>query len=124
MVWYGGELADFELRLKSRLNGEGGTNHGFQFRSRVLPDYDLCGYQVDNNLHTPWLVPLYDEYGRHTLAMRGERTTFTASGARHTLPLAGAGGEPWFRLEDGRWESGAALSGRTAGGRLVAQRAP
>src|SRR6185436_12419780 len=60
LVWNGGELADFELKLKSRLNGEGGINNGFQFRSRLLPDNDVCGYQMDNNLKTPWLARLYD----------------------------------------------------------------
>ena len=44
LVWRGGELADFELKLKSRVNGEGGINNGFQFRSRLLPDHDVCGY--------------------------------------------------------------------------------
>src|SRR5687768_408147 len=61
LVWQGGpgapggQLADFELVLKSRVRGEGGINNGFQFRSRVLPDGDVAGYQVDNNLQTPWL---------------------------------------------------------------------
>jgi len=100
LVWKGGELADFELKLKSRLNGEGGINNGFQFRSRLLPDHDICGYQVDNNLQTPWLVRLYDEYGRHTLAMRGERTLFDATGTRTTTKIDEAGGTAWFRLEE------------------------
>lgn len=100
LVWQGGELADFELKLSSRLNGEGGINNGFQFRSRLLPDHDICGYQVDNNLLTPWLVRLYDEYGRHTLAMRGERTRFDAAGQRTTTRIEAAGGAAWFRLED------------------------
>lgn len=100
LVWSGGELADFELKMRVRLRGEGGINNGFQFRSRLLPDGDVCGYQVDNNLQTPWLVRLYDEYGRHTLAMRGERTVFDEQGERATRPLEGAGGDPWFRLED------------------------
>jgi hypothetical protein len=100
LVWRGGELADFELKLESRLNGQGAINNGFQFRSRRLPDGDLCGYQMDNNLQTPWLVRLYDEYGRHTLAMRGERTRFDASGARMTEPLAEGAGDAWFRLEE------------------------
>ena len=56
LVWMGGELADFELKLEFRLIGEGGVNGGFQFRSRLLPDHDVCGYQVDNNLRTDWLV--------------------------------------------------------------------
>ena len=100
LVWRGGELADFELRLKSRVNGEGGINNGFQFRSRLLPDHDVCGYQVDNNLQTPWLVRLYDEFGRHTLAWRGERAVFDAQGARARAKIAEAEGTAWFRLED------------------------
>ncbi len=61
LVWNGGEPADFELKLKSRLNGEGGINNGFQFRSRLLPDHDVCGYQMDNNL----LVLRRHQPGRH-----------------------------------------------------------
>lgn len=100
LVWKGGELADFELKLKSRLNGDGGINNGFQFRSRLLPDHDVCGYQMDNNLQTPWLARLYDEYGRHTLAWRGERATFDADGNRAVTKIAEAEGAAWFRLED------------------------
>ncbi len=99
LVWQGGELADFELKLKSRLNGQGGINNGFQFRSRLLPDHDVCGYQVDNNLQTPWLARLYDEFGRHTLAWRGERASFDAEGLRTVTQLAEAEGAAWFRLE-------------------------
>ena len=100
LVWKGGELGDFELKLKSRLNGEGGINNGFQFRSRLLPDHDVCGYQMDNNLKTPWLARLYDEYGRHTLAWRGERALLDAEGKRTAVKLPDAQGEAWFRLED------------------------
>ncbi len=100
LVWQGGALADFQLKLKSRVNGEGGINNGFQFRSRLLPDHDVCGYQVDNNLQTPWLVRLYDEFGRHTLAMRGESAVFDAEGKRTATKIAEADGPAWFRLED------------------------
>ncbi len=100
LVWEGGELADFELKIKSRLSGEGGINNGFQFRSRLLPDHDVCGYQMDNNLQTPWLARLYDEFGRHTLAMRGERAVFDAEGKRTATKIPEADGPAWFRLED------------------------
>lgn len=100
LVWEGGELADFELKLKSRLSGEGGINNGFQFRSRLLPDHDVCGYQMDNNLQTPWLARLYDEFGRHTLAMRGERAVFDPEGKRTATKIPEAEGPAWFRLED------------------------
>lgn len=81
LVWKGGELADFELKLEMRLNGEGAINGGFQFRSRLLRDGDVCGYQMDNNLGTEWLARLYDEYGRHDLALRGERAVFDIRGS-------------------------------------------
>ena len=100
LVWRGGELADFELKMESRLDGEGAVNGGFQFRSRLLPDQDVCGYQVDNNLGTPWLVRLYDEYGRHDLALRGQRTLFASDGTRTVNRLEPADGDPAFRLED------------------------
>jgi hypothetical protein len=100
LVWQGGESADFELKLKSRVNGEGAINNGFQFRSRLLPDHDICGYQVDNNLETPWLVRLYDEYGRHTLAWRGERAVFDAEGNRAVTKLSETDTPAWFRLEE------------------------
>jgi hypothetical protein len=100
LVWTGGDLADFELKLEARLNGEGGINGGFQFRSRLLPDHDVCGYQMDNNLRTDWLVRLYDEYGRHDLALRGERAVFDANGLRTAERIEAAGGPANFRLED------------------------
>jgi len=100
LVWTGGELADFELKLECRLNGEGGINGGFQFRSRLLPDHDVCGYQVDYNLKTDWLVRLYDEFGRHDLALRGERAAFDSNGVRTVERMDSARSPAPFRLED------------------------
>lgn len=100
LVWQGGDLADFELKLQSRLTGDGAINNGFQFRSRVLPDGDVAGYQMDNNLQTEWLVRLYDEFGRHTLALRGQRTVLDPDGTATSSELAGAAGPAWFHLED------------------------
>jgi hypothetical protein len=100
LVWKGGDLADFELKLKSRIRGEGAVNSGFQFRSRLLPDHDIAGYQVDNNLETDWLVRLYDEFGRHTMAWRGQRTVFDERGEAARSDIAEAKGPAWFRLEE------------------------
>lgn len=84
LVWQGGFVGDFELTLEFRLAGEAakGANGGFQFRSRLLPNGDVGGYQVDNNRDTPWKARLYDEFGRHDLARPGERTTFDVSGRK------------------------------------------
>ena len=100
LVWQGGELADFELKLKSRLNSPHRVNNGFQFRSKLLPNHDIAGYQVDNNLNTDWLVRLYDEHGRHALAYRGTKTVIDKDGQRTTTKIPDADGPARFRLED------------------------
>jgi hypothetical protein len=100
LIWQGGELADFELKLKHRVFGSPKINCGFQFRSLELPNHDLMGYQMDNNTGTPWLVRLYEEHGRHTLAWRGERTMIDASGKMTKEPITEAQGEADFKLED------------------------
>ena len=102
LVWQGGKLGDFELTLRHRIVSEHEVNGGFQFRSEMFDGDikdDCRGYQVDNNTKTPWLVRLYDEFGRHTLAWRGEKTVFGPDGAPATMPLEGATGPAHFRLE-------------------------
>lgn len=100
LIWQGGELHDFELKVKSRVFGSKGINNGFQFRSRELPDHDVAGYQVDNNLDTDWLVRLYDEHGRHDLARRGQRAVFDRNGIANIAEINEASGPAWFKLED------------------------
>jgi hypothetical protein len=100
LIWEGGELTDFELKLKSRVFGSKDINNGFQFRSKELPNHDVAGYQVDNNLNTDWLVRLYDEHGRHDLARRGQRTVYDESGKATSSEIPEATGAPWFKLEE------------------------
>jgi len=94
-------LGDFELKLRHRILSDHNVNGGFQFRSEMfdgdIPD-DCRGYQVDNNTKTDWLVRLYDEFGRHTLAWRGERTVFDDKGKPETTLIDEAKGDPWFDL--------------------------
>jgi len=73
---------------------------GYQAAFMGIPLTAGCGYQVDNNLQTPWLARLYDEFGRHTLAMRGESAVFDAEGKRTVTKLTDADDPAWFRLED------------------------
>jgi hypothetical protein len=102
LVYQGGELKDFELKMKHRVISEKPANCGFQFRSKIfdgLITNDCRGYQVDNNTQTPWAVRLYDEHGRETLAWRGENTVFAADGAKTTTPIEGATGPAHFSLD-------------------------
>ncbi len=102
LVWQGGLIDDFELKLESRITGSTtpNTNGGFQFRSRRLPNGDVAGYQVDNNFGQPWRVRLYDEFGRHDLALEGQRSVFDAAGKRHVEPLAIPADSKTFRLDE------------------------
>ena len=103
LVWQGGKIDDFDLKLKFRLTGSdtAATNGGFQFRSKLLPDFDVAGYQVDNNFgQKDWKVRLYDEFGRHTLAFEGKRTEIDAEGKMHTTDLALDQGARDFRLDE------------------------
>ena len=101
LVWQQDVVDDFELKLDFRLTGSTtpNTNGGFQFRSRRLPNGDVAGYQVDNNFGQPWRVRLYDEFGRHDLALEGERSRFDGQGQRHVEKLALEPGASNFRLD-------------------------
>ena len=99
LVWQGGELSDFELLLTFRMVSDADVNGGFQFRSKLLPDHDVAGYQVDNNTGTKWLVRLYDEHGRETLAWRGQKTVIGTDGKSTHSEIPDATGKPGFRLD-------------------------
>ncbi len=103
LVWQKGKVSDFELKLKFRMTGSESpiTNGGFQFRSKLLPDHDVAGYQVDNNFgQKDWKARLYDEFGRHTLAFEGKRTVFDADGKANTTDLNLEPGAREFRLDE------------------------
>lgn len=93
-------LEDFELKLTFRMISDKPVNGGFQFRSEVLPDHDVKGYQVDNDTGQPWLVRLYDEHGRHDLALRGQRTVFDQNGTPTHTEIPEATGAPGFKLSE------------------------
>lgn len=77
IIWRGGEVADFELRLEFRIEGaEGWGNSGIQYRSRELKEvgrWVLGGYQADIDLGKRYMGILYEERGRGILALRGQR---------------------------------------------------
>lgn len=103
LVYQGGALGDFELKLRHRVLSAQDVNCGFQFRSEIFDGAitdDCRGYQVDNNTGTPWLVRLYDEHGRETLAWRGEKAIFDADGQKTITPIEDAAGPARFKLED------------------------
>ena len=74
LIWRGGVLRDFELKLEFRMNG---SNSGIQYRSTELPDvgkWVLKGYQADMDFTENYMGNVHDERGRGVMSRRGEVT--------------------------------------------------
>lgn len=74
IIWRGGELADFELKLEYRVSEKG--NSGINYRSIQVPDpetkWAMQGYQADIDGQDQWSGQNYEERGRTFLAYRGQ----------------------------------------------------
>ncbi|HEV8400493.1 MAG TPA: family 16 glycoside hydrolase [Gemmatimonadales bacterium] len=73
LVWTGGVVENFELRLKFRIvadNVRGWANSGVQYRSRLTDsaNWVVAGYQADLDLPGDYVGTLYEERGRGILA--------------------------------------------------------
>ncbi len=75
LVWKGGDIGDFELRLSYRIEK---GNSGIQYRSKVTQTGKfgpiVGGYQADFEAGTTYTGILYEEGGRGILAQRGQKT--------------------------------------------------
>ena len=78
LIWRGGTVKDFQLRLKVRIrNG----NSGVQYRARDLGKWVLGGYQAEID-NTPGKTGfLYEERGRKSLALVGQQVEIGEAGA-------------------------------------------
>jgi hypothetical protein len=95
LIWQGGELADFELRLSFRCTAD--NNSGIQYRSRHVTDdsarndWVVRGYQHEiRNEETFPNVPgfIYDEGGsRGRICLVGERAVWGDDGKQVTAEL-------------------------------------
>ena len=75
LIWRGGVVRDFELRLKFRIqNG----NSGVQYRSKNPGKWTVTGYQAEIENKPGKVGFLYDEKGRKFLANVGEIVTVGA----------------------------------------------
>ena len=78
LVWQGGEVKNFELRVSFRLTGQNTANFGnsgIQYRSKVLDaaTFVVGGYQMDIDLSGRYAGMLYEEKGRGILMGPGEK---------------------------------------------------
>lgn len=94
LVYTGGEVGDFELRLSYRIvNG----NSGIQYRSKVLRRGAfgpiVGGYQADFEAGKTYSGILYEEQGRGILAQRGQKTVIKDDGDKHKVEVVGSVGK-------------------------------
>lgn len=90
IVWQGGDVGDFDLKLKFRVSGNG-QNSGVQFRSVLRPDGLAVGYQADIFQSGGYLGgvcdELHDRKGPELLSANGHKTIIDAAGKRAATPL-------------------------------------
>lgn len=90
LVWTGGKVDDFELKLDIRMEGD--SNSGIQYRSQRRPeigDWVVSGYQADFHPAPKYTAMLYDERGRGILAERGQKVVISKEGKKEVTPLEG-----------------------------------
>jgi hypothetical protein len=89
-IWTGGEVADFELEVTFRMDGD--NNSGVQYRSQRFPKngkYAVIGYQADIHPAPNYTGMLYDEGGRGIAAERGQKVVLGPDGAKEVTKLPG-----------------------------------
>jgi hypothetical protein len=82
LIWRGGKLGDFELRLKFRMVG---GNSGIQYRSVELDDFVVGGYQADMDAGNGFTGILYEERGRGILVPRGKNVIVREDGSKEVV---------------------------------------
>ncbi len=102
IIWRGGELADFELKLEYRMVG---GNSGIQYRSFEVKDkkWVIGGYQADFEAGTTYSGINYGERtGRGILAGRGTHTSYDADGKK-TVKRFGDSAELQKKIKHEDW---------------------
>jgi hypothetical protein len=87
LIWKGGKVADFELRLSYKIVG---GNSGIQYRSKDFGNHVVGGYQADFEAGKTFSGILYEErMTRGIMAQRGEKVVFDENGKRKVVGSLG-----------------------------------
>lgn len=70
LIWRGGKLKDFELRVMWRLENH---NSGIQYRSKDMGNFVVGGYQADMDGGNNYTGICYEERGRGIIAQVGQK---------------------------------------------------
>jgi hypothetical protein len=88
IVWDGGTVENFTLRVDFRLHG---GNSGIQYRSHRLDGWSAGGYQGDMDAANRYTGMLYEERGRGIIATRGQKVVIEPDGR---FNVVGSVGDP------------------------------
>jgi hypothetical protein len=112
LVWKGGTVSDFELRLQYRITSASG-NSGIQYRSKVASEGPygpiVSGYQADFETGKTYSGILYEEKGRGILAKRGQQVVIKPAdgdATKHKVEVTGEVGssdEIQATIKPGEW---------------------
>lgn len=86
LIWKGGTVDDFELRLQYRIVG---GNSGIQYRSKEIDRWVISGYQGDFEAGDTYSGILYEERGRGILALRGQKVIIQPDGEKYVVGSLG-----------------------------------
>jgi type 1 glutamine amidotransferase len=89
LIWTGGDVADFELRLKFRIEG---GNSGIYFHSKERTDMGpeaLVGPQADFSADGRWTGVLMEYTLRDILAERGQKVRINETGRKEVVGSVG-----------------------------------
>lgn len=100
LIWRGGMLTDFELRLSFRI---GSGNSGVQVRSKDRGNWRVTGYQVEVVPDRGTMGLFYDEGGRGHLARAGEKVAIDAQGNKKVVGSLGDAAEILKAYKEKEW---------------------
>jgi hypothetical protein len=103
MIWRGGEVTDFELKLEYRVSAEG--NSGINYRSSEVPDakWAMRGYQADIDGRDQWSGQNYEERGRTFLAYRGQSAVMKPGAGPEIVKVLGDRAELQKKVRKEDW---------------------
>jgi len=116
LIWTGGEVKDFELRLKFRLeNGNSGIYFRSKERTAMHPE-PLIGCQADFSADGRWTGVIMEYTLRGILAERGQKVVIDKDGKINVVGAVGDPDELLKKVKPRRWND-YTLSAK--GGRII-----
>jgi hypothetical protein len=101
LIWRGGQLEDFELRLKCRIRG---NNSGIQYRSTDEGNWVVRGYQCDlGGEGARHYGKLSEEKMRHWLCEAGQKVVIDPDGKINVLGKVGDAAAIEKGMQDWEW---------------------